>query len=86
MAEQEASRPRFEARVEALLEQMDKCLTDRSQRMTGLETGLTQRMSGLEARMLSLEARMATARELHAWATIILAMIVASGVLTHVWR
>jgi hypothetical protein len=85
MAEQEA-RPRFEARVEALLEQLDKRLAEQSQRMTSLETGLTQRMTGLENRMLSLETRMATARELHAWATILLAVIIASGVLTHVWR
>jgi negative regulator of sigma E activity len=75
MAEPEAARPRFEARVEALLEQMDTRVTAQSSRMTGVEN-----------RMLSLETRMATARELHAWATMLLAVIVASGVLSHFWR
>ena len=47
------SRARFEARVEALLEQRDKRLADLGQRITSLEN----RMSNLETRMSSLETR-----------------------------
>ena len=46
-------RARFEAKVEALLEQIDKRLADFGQRITGMET----RMGNLENRIASLETR-----------------------------
>ena len=46
-------RARFEARVESLLEQIDKRLVDIGQRMTSLEN----RVMGLENRINSMETR-----------------------------
>ena len=53
-------RARFEAKVEALLEQIDKRLADFGQRITGMETrmgGMETRMGNLENRIASLETR-----------------------------
>jgi len=53
-------RARFEARVESLLEQIDKRLVDVGQRMSSVENHMTSvenRVMGLETRINSMETR-----------------------------
>jgi len=55
------SRARFEARVEALLEQIDKRLAEMGQRISSVENrimGVENRIVGVENRLISIENRL----------------------------